>query len=98
MSHVLSPSSVSSSPEKRPDPIQKSSQEVETMFMSYMMNQIFSQNLWAEPGDGLCQGGIGEELMKPFQVEEMTKMMTSQGVGIAPMVQKSLLSLQEIEQ
>lgn len=75
--------------------IRKVAEDFESFYLSQMLQPMF-QNLGAEEPFG---GGPGEDIWRQFQVEEFGKAMAKTGgVGVADMVMKEMLKMQEIQQ
>ena len=74
--------------------IRKAAEDFEAMFVAEMMRPIFeTTNIEDDPFIG---GGHGEEMFKSLLVDEYGKSVSaSGGIGIADMVEKELLKLQE---
>lgn len=67
--------------------------QFEAMFLSQMLKPIFD----TLPTDGFFGGGQGEEMFRGLLVDNYAKAMTNHngGIGIAPVVAKTLLAAQE---
>jgi Rod binding domain-containing protein len=82
--------SLPSRAERKPDKSQEAAKGFEAMFLNQVVGLMF-------PKSGLFGGGMAEDMMRPLWIEEIAKKMSEQGVGISDLVQKSLLSLQEMK-
>lgn len=72
--------------------IHKAAQDFEAVFISQMLQPMFE----TVEVDGLFGGGSAEETWRTLQVEEYGKLIARQGgIGLAPVVERELLKLQE---
>jgi len=72
---------------------QKAAQDFESMFIAQMLQPMFN----TVEVDETFGGGEAEEMWRGMMVEEMAKDMASKGgLGIAPIVQKEMMRLQEV--
>lgn len=73
----------------------KAGKKFEAMFLSQMMKPIFD----TIHTDGIFDGGQGEEMFRGLLVDNYAKAMANHGngLGIAPMIAKSLLAAQEVQ-
>lgn len=75
-----------------PDDALKVGRQFESMFISEMLNPMFS----GLKSDKVFGGGHGEEMFRSLQVDEYAKGLTAQGgIGIAAAVQREILRIQE---
>lgn len=66
--------------------------EFEAMFLTQMVEQMFTDI----PSDGYFGGGQGEKMFRSMLAQEYGQEMSKKGgIGIADMVQKEILKLQE---
>jgi peptidoglycan hydrolase FlgJ len=82
---------------KTTDPRQadKTARDFEAMFLSSMMQPMFET---LKPGKGLFGGGNAEATFQAMLVDEYGKVMAKAGgVGIAAMVRKQILQMQEVQ-
>lgn len=71
---------------------QKAAQEFEGVFLSQMLNQMFS----GIETDSTFGGGAGEDMFRSLMIDEYGKEMASQGgIGLAKSVLKELVAAQE---
>lgn len=71
----------------------KAAQDFEAMFLSQMLQQMFT----GIRSDGLFGGGQGEEMFRSLLIDEYGKDMAKRGgIGIAGAIQSSLLAAQEM--
>ncbi len=71
----------------------KAAQDFEAVYLSQMMSQMFS-GIEADPNFG---GGMGEDTMRSFLVNEYGKQMASGGgIGIAQQMKQQLLQMQDV--
>jgi Rod binding domain-containing protein len=72
----------------------KAGKQFEAMFLSQMMKPIFD----TLHTDGMFGGGQGEEMFRGLLVDNYAKAMANHGtgIGIAPIVAKTLLAAQEV--
>jgi len=78
---------------KAPGKTAESAKEFEAMFLSEMLNHMFS-GLEVDPMFG---GGHGEEMFRSMMVQEYGRIMAGgrNGIGIADEVQKMMLQMQQ---
>lgn len=70
-------------------------QEFEALFLSEMLAPVFE----SIDSDGMFGGGQGEEIYRSLMVQEYGKAIAQGGgVGIADMVQREILKMQENQQ
>jgi Rod binding domain-containing protein len=73
----------------------RTAQDFEAFFLSQMFEHMFSG---IEP-DAMFGGGEGEEVFRSMLFQEYGKAVAKQGgIGLADMVQKEMLKLQETQQ
>lgn len=73
----------------------RTAEDFEAFFLSQMIEHMFSG---VEP-DALFGGGEGEEVFRSMMFQEYGKAVAKQGgIGLAEMVQKEILKLQEVGQ
>jgi Rod binding domain-containing protein len=72
----------------------KVSRQFEAVFMSQMLQHMFS----GIKGDGIFGGGSGEQMFKSMLLDEYGKMIANRGngIGIADAMRRSLLQGQEV--
>ncbi len=74
------------------DEMRETAQDFEAVFLGQMLQPLFKEISAAEP----FGGGAGEEMWRQMQVEEFGKAISkSGGVGIADMVMREMIKLQE---
>lgn len=75
------------------DKIREAATEFEAMFMSEMMNHMFS-GLEVDPMFG---GGSGEQMFRGMMIQEYGKIMarSDNGIGLSDHIQKAMIDLQE---
>ncbi|MCC2111838.1 MAG: rod-binding protein [Hyphomicrobiales bacterium] len=72
---------------------EKSAEEYESVFLTTMLSQAFTE-ISAEPPFG---GGNAEKTWRSFLIEEYAKGIAAQGgLGLADRIKQELLSLQEV--
>jgi Rod binding domain-containing protein len=70
----------------------KTGEEFEAFFMSQMLEHMFK----GIPTDGYFGGGYGEGVYRSVMLQEYGKVLTKAGgIGIADMVSRELMSMQE---
>lgn len=75
--------------------IRAAAEDFEAVFLSEMLRPMF-ENLQV---DGLLGGGSAERIYQSFMVQEYGKSMAKAGdIGIADMVERELLKMQEVAQ
>jgi Rod binding domain-containing protein len=75
--------------------VRKTAEDFEAFFLSQMFEHMFSG---IEP-DALFGGGQGEAVFRSMMFQEYGKSVARQGgIGLADMVQKEMLKLQEAQQ
>jgi peptidoglycan hydrolase FlgJ len=81
-------------PTADPKKAQAVGRQFEAMFVSQMMEHMFS----GIKSDGWFGGGQAEEMFRPMLVEQYGKLVAShgKGIGIADSVAKTMLHLQEV--
>jgi flagellar protein FlgJ len=73
--------------------VRKAAEEFESQFMSQMLTQMWQ----GISTDGYFGGGHGEEMFRGLMLNEYGKQITKTGgLGIADMVQKAMLKMQEV--
>ena len=78
-----------------PAAAKKTAEDFEAFFLSQMFEHMFSG---IEP-DALFGGGQGEEVFRSMMFQEYGKAVARQGgIGLADMVQKEIIKLQEVGQ
>ncbi len=78
-----------------PEGARRAAEEFEAFFLSQMFEHMFSG---IEP-DALFGGGQGEQVFRSMMFQEYGKAVARQGgIGLADMVQKEILKLQEVGQ
>ncbi len=78
-----------------PEAARRVSEEFEAFFVAQMMEEMFAG---VEP-DGLFGGGIAEGPLRSLLFQEYGKSIArTRSIGIADMVQREILKLQEVEQ
>ncbi len=79
-------------PSTREDAL-KAGKQFEAMFLSQMLKPMFD----TLPTNGYFGGGQGEEMFRGLLVDHYAKAMANhgKGIGIAPVVAKTLLAAQE---
>lgn len=66
--------------------------DFEAVFIAQMFEQMFADL----PTDGPMGGGTGERIFRSLMIQEVGRQMASQGgMGLAPIVKRELLALQE---
>jgi Rod binding domain-containing protein len=78
------------------DPLkaQRAAQDFESFFLSYMLESLFTGIETAAP----FGGGPSEKVYRSLMLEEYGKIMSHRGsVGIADIVQREILKLQEVD-
>jgi peptidoglycan hydrolase FlgJ len=81
-------------PRKGPDEAatRKAAEEFEALFLSQMLESMFKD----VPTGGLTGGGPGEQIWRSMMLQEYGKTLASSGgIGIADMVTRELMRLQE---
>ena len=74
--------------------IEHTAQEFEAMFLSEMMSHMMDGVI---DSDGPMGGGHAEDIYRSFLNDEYAKIMSrSGGVGVADMVKREMLKLQEV--
>ena len=77
------------------DAAQRTAQDFEAFFLAQMFEHMFSG---VEP-DAMFGGGEGEQVFRSMMFQEYGKTVARQGgIGLADMVQKEILKLQEVQQ
>lgn len=92
----LSPLTAGLPPKQVADPrgSAKAAQDFEAMFLSQMLQQMFT----GIKSDGLFGGGHGEEMFRSLLIDEYGKDMAKRGgIGIAHAIENSLLAAQEMK-
>ena len=75
--------------------IRQAAQEFESVFLSTMLQQMFS----GVKTDGPFGGGHGEEMFRSLLIEEYgSSIAAAGGIGVADEVARELLSIQEANQ
>ncbi|MEO0411759.1 MAG: rod-binding protein [Pseudomonadota bacterium] len=92
MLEVISPAALSGKIQT-PSQARKAAEEFEGMFLSTLLETMFS----GLETDGPFGGGNSEEMYRSMMVQEYGKAITaSGGIGISDVLERQLLSLQEI--
>jgi peptidoglycan hydrolase FlgJ len=74
---------------------QKTAKEFEGVFISQMVNQMFS----GVSTDGYFGGGVGEDTFRSMMVDEYSKQIAAQGgIGLSQSILKEMVSMQERSQ
>jgi len=74
-------------------PVRKAAEEFESQFMSQMLTQMWQ----GISTDGYFGGGNGEEMFRGLMLNEYGKQIAKTGgLGIANMVQETMLKMQEV--
>lgn len=77
---------------KNADEAREAAKQFEAFFMTQMLEQMFKDI----PVDGPFGGGYGEGVFRSFLLKEYAQVLTDAGgIGIADMVTRELLNLQE---
>lgn len=93
--HALGAASPPSLSARDADAMRRTAEDFEAFFLSQMFEHMFSG---IEP-DALFGGGQGEAVFRSVMFQEYGKAVARQGgVGIADMVQREMLKLQETAQ
>lgn len=75
--------------------IHKAAKSFEKMYMSEMMNYMFTDT---DMSDNMFGGGAGEQMYSSLLVNEYAgKMSSSNQAAIAPMLEREMLKLQELQ-
>jgi len=78
-----------------PAEARKAAKEFESFFLSQMMQPMFE----GIETDGLFGGGHGEEMFRSMLLDEYGKQMARSGkVGLAPAIERAMLSMQEVQE
>jgi len=89
-SKIKAPSAVKG---QDPAKYKEAAEKFEAMFIGQMLQPMFN----TVEVDETFGGGEAEEMWRGMMVEEMAKQVAAQGgVGIAPIVQKEMMRLQEV--
>ncbi len=79
---------------KSPDKIREAAEDFEAVFLTQMVEQMFSN----VGSDNFFGGGQGEKVFRSLLAQEYGKTMASNGgIGIADEVQKEMLRMQEAQ-
>lgn len=78
-----------------PEAVDKAAQEFEAVFLSQMLEHMFSGVDMSPMGEG----GAGDDIYKSMLIDEYAKLMSrTGGIGVAAHVKREMLSLQEVKQ
>ena len=78
-----------------PDEIRAAAEDFEAVFLAEMLRPMFE----SLQTDGMFGGGSSERVYQSFMVQEYGKSMAkANSIGIADMVERELLKMQEIDQ
>lgn len=82
-------------PAKDRKQIHEAAQKFEAMYVSEMMNYMFSGT---DLSDSEFGGGPGEKMYQPLLVNEYSKGLASSGqTGISPVLEREMLKMQELQ-
>lgn len=73
--------------------VRQAAEEFESVFLAEMLKPMFAE---INKGDGMFDGGSGEEIYRSLMVQEYGKALSnSGGFGIADAVEREMLKMQE---
>lgn len=73
--------------------VRQAAEEFESVFLAEMLKPMFAE---IDKGDGMFDGGSGEEIYRSMMVQEYGKALSkSGGFGIADAVEREMLKIQE---
>lgn len=76
--------------------VRETAQQFEAMFVSQMLSHMYTD---INPNNNPYGGGKGEEVFRSLMIDEYGKMISKTGrLGIADMVEKEMLRMQEMAQ
>lgn len=72
----------------------KTAEEFESFFLTQMLEHMFK----GVPTDGYFGGGYGEGVYRSLMLQEYGRVLSkSGGIGVADMIQRELMRLQEVQ-
>jgi Rod binding domain-containing protein len=90
---LVQPNAPSPKPTRDADEARRTAEDFEAFFITHMMEQMF---VGLEP-DALFGGGVAEGPLRSLMFQEYGKQMShTRGVGIADIVQREILKMQEV--